>query len=40
MMHKALRDLNIIMTAGLVNIMELSYFKGGRTGRGVMAGND
>lgn len=39
-MHKTLKDLNIIMTAGVVNIMELSYFRSGRAGRGVMAGND
>lgn len=44
MAQEALRDLNaesdIIMTAGMVNIMELSYFRSGSTVRAVMAGDD
>lgn len=31
---------DIIMMAGMVNIMECSYFRSGSTGRAVMAGND
>lgn len=44
MVQEALRDLNtesdIIMTAGMVNIMEHSYFRSRGPGREVMAGND
>lgn len=44
MVQEALRDLNaesdIIMTAGMVNIMEHSYFRSWSHGREVMAGND
>lgn len=43
-MQEALADLNtesdIIMTAGMVNIMEHSYFQSGSAGGAVMAGDD
>jgi len=42
--EEALRDFNtesdIIMAAGVVDIMENSYFRSGRAGKVVMARND